>query len=170
MSYNLRTNAKGRQGRRSNTTDVDDSDGGKLVEDSEASNPTDSGGIGAVSSSSSSPRILRGGYRKSEVAITTTRKAHVRAESELEARIEQIRRRYRQQECILEEEITRLEQTYRFALAELDKVAEQGWSQAHLDHGDRCSADENLEWETTSEYPPTEPRGMSRSPSPVFAY
>jgi hypothetical protein len=167
MSYNLRTNAKGRQGRRSNTN-VDDSSGGKLVEDSEASNPTDSGGI-AVVSSSSSPHIWHSGHRKSEGAIPTTKKAHVRAKSELEARIEQIRRRYCQQERILEEEITRLEQTYRFALAELDKAAEQGWSPAHLD-GERRSADENWDWETTSEYPPTEPRGMSRSPSPVFAY
>ena len=111
--------------------------------------------------------LVEGGP-KSETTITTTlkKKARSRADFELEARIERIRGRYRQQERILEEEIMRLKQMYRFALAELDKAGHQ-LSQADLDAG-RHSTDENWDWETTSEYPPTEPRGMSRSPSPTF--
>jgi hypothetical protein len=148
-----------------------DSDDGKLLED--ASDRTGSGGIVFASSSSSlRTRLASGGCRKSETTMTTTEKkrAHPRADFfELEARIEQIRGRYRQQERILEEEIARLEQTYRFALAELDKATGRHLSQADLD-GDRRSTNENWDWETTSEYPPTEPRGMSRSPSPIFTY
>jgi len=145
--------------------DDDDNDDGKLVED--ASDWTGSGGI-VVESSSSSPRTRRGGRRKSETTITTTTKkrVHPRADFELEARIGKIRGRYRQQERILEEEIARLEQTYRFALAELDKAGHY-LSQADLDGR---STDGNCDWESTSEYPPTEPRGMSRSPSPIYMY
>jgi len=83
----------------------------------------------------------------------------------LEARIEQIRGRYRQQERVLEEEIARLEETYRFALAELDDASGHHWQG---EEDDVCSAGEDgLDWETKSEYAPTEPRGQSRSPCPV---
>ena len=121
-----------------------------------------SSGIALVSSS----RLTqRGGRRGSDKTITTrVANAHPRNELELEAWIEQIRARYRQQERVLEEEIARLEQTYRFALAELDAGQNQQTGDAV------CLAEDNLDWETTSEYPPTEPRGKSRSPSPAFAY
>jgi len=89
-------------------------------------------------------------------------RAHPCADFELEARIEQIRERYRQERIL---EIARLVQ---FALAELNKVG-QHLSQADLGGGHR-STHENWDWETTSEYPPTELRGMSRSPSPIFTY
>ena len=145
--------------------DDDDFEDENLVKD--ASDQTSSGDIVTLSSSS---RAEPGGHRKSGTTITTAKKTHhPRADFELEARIEQIRRRYRQQERILEEEIAKLEQTYIFELAELENAAEDCESQADLD-GYHGSTDENWEWETRSEYPPTEPRGMSRSPSPVFTY
>lgn len=113
---------------------------------------------------SSSHLTQRDGRRGSEKTITTrVMDAHPRDELGLEARIEHIRARYRHQERVLEEEIARLEQTYRFALAELDA----GQSQQAEDIN--CSAGDNWDWETTSEYPPTEPRGKSRSPSPALA-
>jgi hypothetical protein len=63
----------------------------------------------------------------------------------LEARIEQARVRDRQQERILEEEIAKWEQTYRFALAELNNAAEEDCqSQAGLD-GYHGSTDVDLE-------------------------
>jgi hypothetical protein len=143
--------------------DDDDSDDVKLIEDT--SDRTGSGGI-VVTSSSSSSRTRVGGGRKLETPITTTKKrrAHLRADVELEARIEQIRGRYRQQERILEEEIARLEETYLFSLAELDKAGHH-LSQVDLDGR---STDGSWDLESTSEYPPTEPRGMSRSPSPIY--
>jgi hypothetical protein len=50
------------------------------------------------------------GPETSQTTITTKKKkTHPWAESELEALIEQIRRRYRWQERILDEEIARLE-------------------------------------------------------------
>jgi hypothetical protein len=119
-----------------------------------------SGGI-VIESSSSTLRTPRGGRRSSETTITTKKKerAHPCADFALKARIEQIRGRYRQQERILAEEIVRLEETYRFALAELDHYLSQAdWDGRSTD----C--------ESTSEYPPTEPRGMSRSPSPIYTY
>ena len=50
-------------------------------------------------------------------------------------------------------EIARLEQMYRFALAEPDK-ARNHLSKADSQDG-RRSADENWDWKSTSEYPPT---------------
>jgi len=132
-------------------------------DDGQVEDETDRAGSGIVLVSSS--RLTqRGGRRASEKTITRVTNARPRDGLELEARIEQIRARYRQQERVLEGEIARLEQTYRFALAELDAGQNQ---QAE---GVDCSVEDNGEWETTSEYPPTEPRGASRSPSPAFAY
>jgi hypothetical protein len=117
---------------------------------------------GAVSPSSSL-RTRRGDHPSPETTTTAEKARPPHAESESEVRIEQIRRRYRQQERILVEEIARLEQTYRIALAELD--AEQ---QQQSENDDGLLVDGNRDWETGSEYPPTEPRGMSRTPSPVL--
>jgi hypothetical protein len=76
----------------------------------------------------------------------------------LETRIAWIRGHYREQEVLLEDQIERLEETYNLARAELDSQWRAGEEEeAHDD------------WETMSDYPPTEPRGKSRSPSPVFA-
>ena len=129
------------------------------LDDGQIEDATDRAGSGIALVSSSSRFTQRGGRRASEKTLPiTTRVRDVcpRDKLELEARIEQIRARYRQQERVLKEEIARLEQTYRFALAELDA-------------GQNQQAEDNGEWETTSEYPPTEPRGASRSPSPAFA-
>ena len=118
-------------------------------------------GIAPLSSSRVAQRDGRRGSEKT--VITRLTNAHSRDELELEAQIKHIRARYRCQERVLEEEIARLEQTYQFALAELDA----GQSQQGEDID--CSAGDNWDWETTSEYPPTEPRGKSRSPSPALA-
>ena len=132
------------------------------LDDGQLEDATDRAGSG-IALMSSSCLTQRGHRRGSEKTITTrVPGAHPRDELELEARIEQIRARYRQQERVLEEEIARLEQTYGFALAELDA------GQNQQTEGVGCSAEDN--WETTSEYPPTEPRGKSLSPSPGFAY
>jgi hypothetical protein len=82
--------------------------------------------------------------------------------AELEVRIAWIRGHYRQREELLEDQIEKLEETYNLARAELD--AEAGEEEAQID-----VADDQDDWETKSDYPPTEPRGKSRSPSPVFA-
>jgi hypothetical protein len=82
--------------------------------------------------------------------------------AELEVRIAWIRGHYRQQEVLLEDQIEKLEETYDLTRAELD--AEAGEEEAQI-----YAADDQDDWETKSDYPPTEPRGKSRSPSPVFA-
>jgi len=134
------------------------------LDDGQLEDATDRAGSG-IPLVSSSRLTQRGGRRGSERTITTrVTGAQPRDELELEARIEQIRARYRQQERVLEEEIVRLEQTYGSALAELD--AGQNQQAEDVD----CPAEDNWDWETTSEYPPTEPRGKSLSPSPTFAY
>jgi hypothetical protein len=103
---------------------------------------------------------------RQQMASARHQPARAGFEFALEARIEQIRRRYRQQERVLEEEIARLEETYRFALAELDDASGHRWKG---EEDDVCSVGEDgLDWETKSEYAPTEPRGQSRSPSPSF--
>ena len=69
---------------------------------------TDRAGSGIALVSSSSRLTQRGGRRPSEKTIprtTRVRNARPRDELELEARIEEIRARYRRQERVLEEEI-----------------------------------------------------------------
>jgi len=100
------------------------------------------------------------------LAITVTRPKSKDSEEQsrvgLESRIAWIRGYYREREVLLEDQIERLEETYNLARAELDPQ----WREAQVD-----SADDLDDWETMSrsDYPPTEPRGKSRSPSPVFA-
>ena len=83
---------------------------------------------------------------------------------ELETRIAWIRGHYREREVLLEDQIERLEETYTLARAELDPQWRAG-DEVQVDSAD----DHEDYWETTSDYPPTEPRGRSRSPSPIFA-
>jgi hypothetical protein len=79
---------------------------------------------------------------------------------ELEARIAWIRGHYREQEVLLEDQIERLKETYNLARARLDPQ----WAGEEAN-----SADDLDDWETMSDYPPTEPRGKSLSPSAIFA-